>query len=81
MAVYFFHHRNDVDVLLDPDGRELPAEKVRPAALAEARAIVAAEAREGCINLHQEIEVRDAEGKLVYRLDFNDAVQLVSRPS
>jgi len=80
MAVYFFHLRNSVHVLLDPDGREIDDAGVAAAALAEARAIVAADARSGSIDLNQKIEVEDSGGEVVHRIEFEDAVQVIHRP-
>jgi hypothetical protein len=79
MSIYFFHLCNGVDVLLDPDGRELEAGAVASAAMSEARAIVSADARSGHIDLDQRIDVEDGLGKLVHRLLFEDAVQ-IQRP-
>ena len=84
MATYYFHLIDGVDRLLDPDGRDLASDTVAGAALAEARAIIAADARSGHIYLDQSIEVHDADGKTVHRVTFEDAVQVthqvVERP-
>jgi hypothetical protein len=74
MATYYFHLCDGIDVLLDPDGRELDRRSVEAAALAEARAIIAADVRGGHVHLDQQIEVRDAGGDIVHRLTFEDAV-------
>lgn len=64
MALYFFHLRDGVDVLLDPEGRELDSvEKVAAAALADARALIADEVRTGHVNLGQIIEVQDPKAR------------------
>lgn len=76
MALYYFHLCDGQDVLLDPDGRELNKRDIGDAALAEARAIIAADARNGRIFLDQNIEVHDGDGKLVHRINFEDAVQV-----
>jgi len=79
MARYFFHIRDHVDRLLDPDGVEVPDPAALPAlALREARALVAAEALDGVINLAQYIEVEDADGKAVHQLGFSDAVKFIN---
>ena len=80
MATYWFHLRNHSDLLLDPEGRELEYEQVRDAALAEARAIISADARSGMIDLDQAIEVEDSGKVLVHRIAFEDAVE-IRRPS
>ena len=77
MAVYYFHLRDHVDSLLDPDGRELAGDKVPGAALEEARALIAADARAGHIDLNQRIEVEDLAGTIVHRVEFVDAVQVL----
>ena len=76
MSIYFFHLCNGTDVLLDPDGRELEAGQVASAAMSEARAIVAADARGGHIDLDQRIDVEDSLGTLIHRLQFQDAVKI-----
>jgi hypothetical protein len=82
MTIYFFHLCNGVDVLLDPDGRELEPGDVASAAMTEARAIVAADARSGHIDLDQRIDVEDGLGKLVHRLLFEDAIHIqLSHPA
>lgn len=80
MPIYYFHLCDGVDVLLDPDGRDLDREFVDAAALAEARAIIAADVGSGQIDFNQEIEVRDSDGKIVHRIPFEDAVTVKHRP-
>jgi hypothetical protein len=80
MALFYFHLSDGSDLLLDPEGRQLPANLVGPAAIAEARAIVAADARTGHINLAQRIVVHDASGEVVFGVDFEDAVQVTHDP-
>ncbi len=77
MALYFFHLRDGIDVLLDPEGRELAGvDEVAGAALLEARSIIAEDAREGRIALDQHIDVVDQSGSLVHRLRFADAIEI-----
>jgi len=77
MPVYYFHLRDGDDILLDPDGRQLegPA-SIAQRALIEARALIAEEARLGRIRLDQRIDVEDAEGRVVHRLPFDQAVEI-----
>lgn len=78
MPLYFFHLRDGEDVLLDPDGQELDsAEKIAPAALREARAIIGEEARAGTILFDKRLEVEDEAGVIVHSLPFLDAVKIV----
>lgn len=74
MAIYYFHLCDGVDVLLDPEGREVADDAIEEAALAEARAIIAADVRGGHIRLDQLIEVQDVAGKVMCRVHFEDAV-------
>jgi hypothetical protein len=78
MPLYFFHLRDGVDVLLDGDGREFDdIDAVAKAALVEARAIIAEEARNGRIMLDQHIDVENDAGRIVHRLSFADAIEIV----
>jgi hypothetical protein len=74
MPIYDFHLCDGADVLLDPEGRELDPPSVPRAAVAEARAMIAADALQGHIRLDQQIEVRDGAGEIVHRIAFEDAV-------
>ncbi len=74
MARYYFHLRDGTDVLLDPDGRELAEGAIIGAALAEARAMIAADVLQGHVRLDQQIEVLDSAGALIHQLPFEDAV-------
>ncbi|MFL6722332.1 MAG: DUF6894 family protein [Sphingomonas sp.] len=76
MALYYFHLRDGVDVLLDPEGRELDSGNIAEAALTEARAIISADARNGHVFLDQNIDVQDASGAIVHCIAFEDAVQV-----
>lgn len=78
MPLYFFHLRDGVDVLLDGDGREFDSvDAAAKAALLEARAIIADEARDGRIMLDKHIDVENDCGDIVHRLPFADAVEIV----
>jgi hypothetical protein len=77
MPVYYFHLRDGDDILLDPDGRALEGpEAIAHCALTEARALISDEARLGHIRLDQRIDVEDAEGRLMHRLPFDQAVEI-----
>ncbi len=76
MATYFFHLCDGTDVLLDAEGRELQGGAIPAAAVAEARAIIAADAIAGHIRLDQNIEVHDAAGAVVHRVAFEDVVHV-----
>jgi len=77
MPLYYFHLRNGRDALLDPDGQTLiDMNAIVGTALREARAIIGADALDGKIWLAQHIDVEDACGAIVHRLDFEDAVEI-----
>jgi hypothetical protein len=79
MTLYFFHLRDGVDILLDPEGREIEsADLIAGIALKEARAIIGDEARSGTILLDKHIDVEDESGTVVHRLPFTDAVKIVA---
>jgi hypothetical protein len=80
MALYYFHLCDGVDLLLDPEGRELASDLVGAAAMAEARAIVSADVQTGRVDLAQRIEVHDANGQIVYSVEFEDAVHVTHNP-
>jgi len=77
MPRYYFHLRDGADLLLDPEGRLLDGtEAIAAATLAEARAILCADIRQGKLGLDQLIDVEDARGRVVHRLSFIDAVKI-----
>jgi len=81
MANYYSHLRDGDDVLIDPDGRELPSiAAVAAATLFEAREIISHDARSGLVRLTYHIDVEDSSGALVHHLDFEDAISLVRSP-
>ena len=80
MALFFFHLRDGVDRLLDPDGRDLPdIQAVKQSSLREARGLISHEALCGQINMAQAIEVEDDVGVVVHRLAFHNAVTIVAK--
>jgi hypothetical protein len=77
VPLVYFHLRDGTDVLLDPEGRDVAdLDAIPQIALHEARAIIAADARDGQILLDQRIDVEDEAGQLVHRLHFADAVTI-----
>ena len=78
MALFYFHLRDGVDVLLDPEGMELAdMDRVRRQALISARSIMSAEALEGRLSFDMRIDVEDTAGAIVLRLPFQDAVTII----
>lgn len=80
IATFYFHLCDGSDLLLDPEGRELSLDLVGPAAMAEARAIVSADVQTGQVDLAQRIEVHDANGQIVYSVEFEDAIHVTHNP-
>lgn len=80
MPHYFFHLVDSTDVVLDPDGVEMAAEAVVDAALFQARDCMAADVKEGRLDLHYRIDVHDDAGALVHSLTFEDALEIVRPP-
>ena len=79
MGQYFFHLCDGHEVIIDPEGRNIPdPAQIADFALREARAMIAQDALGGRIVLNQYIEVRDESGHLVHQLSFRDAVTIVS---
>lgn len=77
MPVYFFHLRDGVDVLLDPEGKYLEGQvAIESTALAAARSLISHDALDGHIGLQYHIDVEDEAGEVVHCLDFNDAVKI-----
>lgn len=79
MPRYFMHLVDSSDMLLDPDGTEMPAEAVARAALMAARDCMAGDVRNGELDLRYRIEVQDERGEVVHTLPFADAVTVRSR--
>lgn len=78
MARFYFHLRDGRDVLLDPDGSELAdMDAVRARALADARSIMSADILEGRLKLDMRVDVEDQAGRIVHRLPFVEAVEIV----
>lgn len=73
----FFQLRDGVDVLLDPEGIEVPnLEEAKRLALASAYDILAEDIRSGKLNLGHRIDVEDAAGNVVHTLRFRDLVEI-----
>ena len=77
MPRYFMHLMDGKDVLIDPEGIEMPPEAVAGAALLAARDCIAGDVKNGKIDLHCRIDVHDGSGKLVHSQAFADAVEVV----
>jgi len=73
----FFHLRDGSDVLLDPDGVELPADAIAGAALLQARDCIAGDVKNGRLDLNYHIDVHTEDGEVVHSLAFTHALEVV----
>ncbi|MFN3667876.1 MAG: DUF6894 family protein [Brevundimonas sp.] len=78
MPAYFFHLVDGQDLVLDPDGTQLNADRVEEYALLNARDCIAGDAKSGTVDLRYQLEVHDEAGEVVHRLAFADAVKVVA---
>jgi hypothetical protein len=77
MSTYYFHLRDSIDHILDPEGIQCPSlEDVRVKALKCARDLIAGDAITGAIDLTYRIDVEDADGAVVHTIRFEDAVTI-----
>ena len=76
MPRYFTHLVDGTDVLLDPDGVELPAETLVAATLKQALDCMAGDVHHGFLDLGFHLEVYDESGALVHYLTFSDALEI-----
>ena len=78
MARFFFHLYGHDGLSIDHEGRDLTGvDRAGPIAMKEARAIIAAEVLQGVVHLDTRIEVADANGAIVHRLPFAEAIEFV----
>ena len=77
MARYYFHLHGDTGVLRDAEGSELSIDAAIDRTTYEVRALIAAEALEGRIDLRQRLDVEDVNGVIFHSLTFADAVQII----
>ena len=77
MPKYFFHLRDGVDHVIDPEGLEMPEQAIVGAALMQARDCIAGDVHRGRLDLHCHIDVHAQDGELVHSLAFSDALEIV----
>ena len=77
MPRYFLHLVDSAEVLLDPDGIDIPPEAIERAALRAARDCMAGDVKNGRLDLRCRIDVQDEKGEVVHRLGFADAVDVL----
>ena len=81
MKRYYFHLRDGVDVLIDPDGMRLPSDAAAAAhALKEARTIISSDAPSGRIDLSPRIDVEDERGTIIHSVPFERSVAIAGGP-
>ncbi len=77
MPRYFLHAFNSTGTARDEEGTDLPdMAAARALALDSIRSIVAMEARAGRIDLNGRIEIADASGAALDRVDYREAFEL-----
>ena len=80
MPRYYLHVCNGTGFIEDQKGVVLPgAEAAREKAIEAAREVMAGDLREGELDLSSFVEVEDEEKKLLFTIQFIDAVKLTSR--
>ena len=78
MPLYYFHLRDGVDHLLDPEGSmHVDSAAAMVHAITAARSLMSADVLEGHLRLDLHIDVEDAAGTIVHRLPFPDAIEIV----
>jgi len=77
MAHFFFHIRDGLDLIEDPDGIDLPdLDTAHAEALAEARDLLAARVKAGMIVDGQRFEITDATGIVLASVPLRNALRL-----
>lgn len=78
MQRYFFHLKDSIDLLLDPEGLLMPLQAVAGAALRQARDCIAGDVLNGRLDLHLRLHVHNEADELIHTLEFKDAVETAS---
>jgi hypothetical protein len=78
MPLFFMNIRNAAGFVLDDEGQELPdLDAARAEAIGGIRSVLAEEVRAGVLNLHGQIEIRDADDALLAVVPYSEALQLI----
>jgi hypothetical protein len=76
MPIFYFHIRQDGELIEDPDGTELAGiEEARAAAKEDARALIADRIRTGRVVEPNAIEIIDQHGASLAVVTFRDVVE------
>ncbi|MEA3008573.1 MAG: hypothetical protein QOJ91_265 [Sphingomonadales bacterium] len=78
MPRYFLHLKDGVDVILDEEGVELSRAAVAGAAVMAARDCMAADVKQGRLDLNHRIDVYDESGEIAQSLLFADALEITA---
>jgi hypothetical protein len=74
---FFFHIHDHRGATEDTEGRELASvDMARKEAIKGVRSILSYEALQGLIDLSGRVEVTDAEGRVLFCLQFSETVEL-----
>jgi hypothetical protein len=76
MPRYFLHLKDGVDEILDEEGIELSPAAVAGAALLAARDCMAADVKQGRLDLNHRIDVYDESGEIAQTLVFAEALEI-----
>ena len=80
MPRYHFDVQNGADLVLDEEGRELAnLEVARREAIKGIRSLISAEVEKGSLDLTGQLTLRDATGRTVILLRFEEAVSITGR--
>jgi len=75
---YYFQLRDQTYELLDPEGIECSDDDaLAGAVLANARDVIAGDAKRGVVNLRFRIDAEDETGTVVHSLSFTNAVRVL----
>jgi len=75
---FFFHLRDHVHSIIDPDGDELPdLSAAKQKALSAARELLSAEIKTGLIDLRFRVDVEVEAGQVVHSLPFAQAFTII----
>ena len=76
MPRFFLHLRDGTGEILDEEGVELSHAAIAGAALLAARDCMAADVKQGRVDLNHRIDVHDESGEIAQSLIFADALEI-----
>jgi hypothetical protein len=82
VTVYQFHQWRGEDFIEDPEGFTcVSLEAARERAIDGARDVPSGEAKNGCIDVQQRVELSDDAGRLRLTIPFSEAVEVIAPPA